>query len=304
MKSSQLAVSLAFVALCSTGEAQKPADPDSGIVYETTSTTSMDGMPFASQVERTRTTETPRGIRIDVLERSGPGAMLAQRNPAVGAPGSYRLAIDGGRRMIVVDTVKREYYEMNYAQMAGMGAEVSKMMTSMGMKMSAVGFDAKDLGDGGVILGHPTTHWKTHQTMTTSMQVEGDTVAMTADMFIDTWYATDVKPVTPQGPLNSYPGELDSAAMSMMRGVMGESAEKILENYKRMPRTIPLKVEIKGSMNMGEMDVMTGTTREVTKLERGKFDPALFEVPKGYKPVDNPMKKLLPSTSKSPDKQF
>jgi len=263
----------------------------------------VEGFPFNS-VERTRTIETSRGSRVEVLERSGPGAMLAQQNPMTGGPGSYRLTLEGGQRMIGVDTVKREYFEMNAGDMAEMASSALKMMSSMNMTSSGMVIDATDLGDGGMMLGHPTSHWKMHQTMTTSVPVEGDTIAMNADMFIDTWFAKDIAPIAATGAMNSTTFALDSATMKIARGFLGGDSAKISEVYKRMPKTLPMKVVTSGSIDTGPMDMIITTTREITRLERGKFDAVLFKTPAGYKLVERPMPKLPANTERSPDKLF
>ena len=220
-----------------------------------------------------------------------------------GGAGTYRLTLYEGTRVISVDTVKREYSEMDFRKMDNLFSEMTKMLSSMDMKMSGMKAEATDLGDGGIILGHPTSHWKVHQTMTTSMAAQGDTMALSTDMFIDTWFANDIARLAPKGPMNSGELEPDSLALRMAHGIFGEDMEKSLEAYKKMPKTLPLKTVTSGSVEMGPMDVIMTTTLEVTKFERGKFDAALFQVPKGYKLVDFPGLKP-PSTSQSRDKQF
>ncbi len=283
MKSLQLVACLASLSLYSTARAQKPADLDSGILYETTTRGSAEGMPFASHVEKTRTIETRRGRRVEVLERTPAMGVSPIPTSVAEAPGTYRLTLDGGRRIISVDTVNHEYFEVSLGGPGGMDSSLTKMISSMKMKMSGTKSDLQELGDGGIIAGQPTTHWKVHEKIMTSTSHDGDTAEFGADTFTETWYAKDISSIEPLDTGKFDDPQLKDLPLEM---VPEDSVTKAI--YRRLPKTLPLKQISKGTMGMGGMMLLTTTTMEITRLERGRFDAALFEVPKGYKRSNSP----------------
>ncbi len=256
---------------------------DSGIVYEETMTTKAESFPMANSAVRSRHIETLRGVRVETLERTG--MKMPGTNPFTPSTDHYSLTLQDGTTFII-DTVRKEYYQLDARKLMGKGSELSSMMSSMNVKMSESAMDAEDAGEGEVILGHPTSHWKIHSTMTMTMTVNGDSVANTSEEFADTYFSRDFKHVF---KATVKPGDLpDSTMLSFAAAFRGDSA-KFREVAKKLPKTIPLKRVDKMSMMMGPMEILSTTTIEVTKIEQKSFDPSLFEIPKGYKKVEMPI---------------
>ena len=253
-----------------------------GLLYETRITTASSIMSGPAMWSRMRTIEASGKLRTEVLEVSGamPGAPAS---PMRGGPGSYTVILGGGR-VFGVDTVKREYFDVSVRDMFSSGSDMMKALQGMNVKISDEKFDAKDLGDGGAILGHPTRRWRLHQSMTMSTQM-GDTMAITSEMTTETYYARDLERMA------SSP--LDSTLLNTMTGAMPMSdLKKIGAAYSKLPKTLPLKSIQNGLMLLGPMEVTMTMTAEVTKIQKGRFSESLFRVPKGYKLVEMPFFKM------------
>ena len=255
-----------------------------GTLYETTTTTGTSVVTGPGMSTRTRTIEAPGMVRNEVLEVSG-AALAAEGNPLKGKPGSYTLEVQG--RFYGVDPIKREYYEMRVKDLIDKTAGMMKALEGMKTKVSEDKVDTEDLGEGEVILGHRTRHWRMRQSMTMTAQMMDDTIAISSEMIIDTHYARDLE------RLKSTSVKVDSLQLSAFRSFMpfGDMA-KTVAAYSRLPKTIPLKSVQKGSFFMGPMDMSVTVTTAVTKIEKGKFSESLFRVPKGYKLVEMPFPKM------------
>lgn len=278
---------LAPLYACATlASAQAGHPPDrliDGLLYETTITTASSILPGPGMSSRMRTIEASGKVRTEVLQVSGamPGA---QANPMRGGPGSYTVTLEGGR-VFGVDTIKREYFDVSVREMFASGSDMMKALQGMNVKISEEKFDAEDLGDGGVVLGHPTHRWKLRQSMTMSAQMMGDTMAITSEMTTETFYARDIERMA------SSP--LDSTLLNTITGAMPMSDfKKSTAAHAKLPKTLPLKSIQKGLMLFGPMEVTITMTAEVTKIQKGRFSESLFRVPKGYKRVEMPFPKM------------
>jgi hypothetical protein len=259
------------------------ASLDSGILYEETTTSKVESFPTSNTMMRSRRIETPRGMRTETLERTG--MKMPSSIPFAPSTDRYNLALADGRHF-TIDTVRKEYYEVDVNKLTAKGSPLSSMMSSMNMKMTDSRMDAEDAGDGEVILGHPTSHWKIHATMTMTMIVNGDSVANTSEEFSDSYFSRDVKHVF--NAVAKAGDRPDSTILSLASSLIGDSAT-FAAVAKKLPKTIPLKRVEKISMMMGPMDVLSTITVEVTRIEQRSFDPSLFEIPKGYKKVEMPI---------------
>jgi hypothetical protein len=242
--------------------------------YESTAETRMS--PNAVSVVRSVVTAAGRDVRTDILERTGP------RSPGFESEGSYTLLRGKDMKMFSVDTAKHTYYELDLAKMQ---AQLNNMMKSSGatMKVSRFEFTVEDIGDGEIILGHPTRHWRIRQSMDMRMGVDAETMAVTTENTIDSYYAKDLK--LPKEPI----GDGDTASLRVFRNLIPESdAGKMRAQLERLPKTLALRSIAKGTSGVATMKTATSSSTNVTKIETLKVPASIFEIPAGYKQVPMP----------------
>jgi hypothetical protein len=249
--------------------------------YEsTTQSESTGAVPRLSQ--RSVFTTSGHDARIDVIERTGP------TSPTDFMMGSYTVVRGGEKKMYSVDTVKHEYYELDPAVMKAQLREMMKGLAGMGMKFSSFTIKVEDMGDGEIITGHPTRHWRIQNTIEMSAAMGGDTFQLRMDVTGDNFYAKDI--TNPKDPTVAS----DSAIMVQFGDFIPEQdAAKIRAEMSRLPQTPQLKSVSKMNSRMGPTDMTVTTTNLVTKIETVNVPRSFFDLPKHYKKVEMP--KIVPS---------
>jgi hypothetical protein len=278
-------VALSIVLFASPAVAQRPT-LDSLLVYDTQTSTSVQGQDISATVTA-RTVEGPGVVRMEILDRKGTGGAIGAMNAAAGAPGSYTITADNGRVMYGVNPAKREYYRMTLEDMGNTISQMSKMFGGAQVTFSGMKVKVDSIGPGEVVLGHPTTHWKIQQTMTMSIVMQGDTLAMTSQTTSDSFFATDVP--HPASPNGSKAPSMDNAILAFSREMLGADSAKTMAEFARLPRTVIMKSVQHAAMMTGMMDIVSTITKVVTHLQKQRADGSLFVVPKDYKSVAAPI---------------
>ncbi len=259
---------------------------ESALVYESQTLTTVQGQNMSATVN-SRTVEAPGVVRVEILDRKGTGASVDAMNAAAGAPGSYTITLDNGRVMYGVNPAKREYYTTTLEEMGNSISQMSRMLGGAQVKFSGMKVKIDSLGAGQVVLGHQTTHWKIQQTMTMSIAMQGDTLAMTSETTADSFFATDI--AHPPAPKGSMAPAVDNQILAFSLEMLGADSVRTVAQLARLPKTLLLKSVQQTAMMTGMMDIVSTTTRVVTRLQKQRPNESLFLVPKDYKLVAAPL---------------
>jgi uncharacterized protein DUF4412 len=202
-------------------------------------------------------------------------------------------------RMITLDNAAKTYYVITRHDLDAMAAKMKEQMNSPEMKKSqeqmknlspedrermnaAMGtmfeFDVQRMGTSRRIAGYTCEDWKitigvfskTEECLTRDLQFP----AQAWDMYKT--FAESMK------------------SMMAAMGPMAANMEKMQEKFKSMkgyPLAATTTVNIMGNT--------TTTEREVTEIKRGPIPASLWEIPAGYRKVDNPMEKMSSRSGRS-----
>ena len=227
----------------------------------------MFGMSGESVV-KTRTTESPLGIRQDLVDRTGP--MAAGSEPLLQHKGSYSLRLASGS-FYFIDPEAHEYWSIGdpAGDFLKDTTQMLKAMESFSGKVDAKSNSEVDsVGKGDDILGQRTAHWRIHDQMRMSMKTGDDSILSGSDLTTEAYFANSIPRLAPTG----------------MRDLKFGAEAK-----KKLPQTLALRALTKGTMSMPGMTMPMQISMEVTQVEKRQIDPALFEVPPGYKKVEMPL---------------
>lgn len=246
-------------------------------IESTTSSETSGAAPAAAPSISRRSVMTIAGnnLRVEELERTGPTTPLNR-------PGSIMLMRGADRKMFSIDTVKKEYYEIDLSKMQSQISAMLKSMPGMEMKFSDMKASVQDLGDGEAILGHPTRRYRISHglTMNTVMMTESVTVSMETSG--ETWFAKDL-------PVERNAMSADSSMLTQYRDLIpGVDANRFRQELSKLPSLVPLKGVMTTSSYFGPMDITVKITQLVTKVEKKQVPAGIFEIPAGYKKVQMP----------------
>ena len=206
--------------------------------------------------------------------------------------GSYMVSEDGGRHMYSVNTAKNEFFEVDTKQLLKSSTGMLDALNNggLGAKMSMSGFkiDVTDLGPGEVILGRPTQHWHTRQTMNMTMVMGKDSIVISTETTTDAFYGKD----TPH--FSTVPQAAKDTAPVDPYGMFGtpEEVAKARAAMKRLPSGMPLRSVAVTIGGFGAMQMKSTNTTEITKIETVQVEPDFFQVPRGFAKVDMPVMEL------------
>ena len=248
--------------------------------YETTTESESGAAP--ATIARTLTTVGGGNVRFEVIGRSeGRPSRLSSAN-------SYMLLRIKEMKMYSIDTTKHEYSEVD---VAAMQSQLISMMKAAGgdMKFSDIDYKVDDLGDGGVILGHPTRHWRMKQSMTVTTTMNSASTSVGIESAADLYFARDVSlPNNPAGPL-------DTSSLAQFRNLTPETnLIKARAELSRLPRNLLLRSIVKSKTRVPSAETETTSTTNVTRLETVNVPASILEIPRGYKKVEMfPLPKAL-----------
>ena len=225
---------------------------------------------------RTRLTIADGKARFDQIEGSSPQILSA-------SPTAYSLSSRNGFDLYTIDTAKKEYSRVDLAQMKEMMSDAMSMLGQVNMKMSSSRFDVDSLGAGEAVLGYPTVRWRSVQSMTVSMAVGADSIAMAMENTTESLYAPSIEALK----AGTLPEQDSIMKLGMFDGLVTDELMKTMAvAYQKLPKGIPIRSVATTSMMMGMEEFTVTTTTEVSKIEKVKRPASFFELPKGYKEVE------------------
>jgi hypothetical protein len=202
-------------------------------------------------------------------------------------------------QMTVLQGDKRTYYVVTRQDMDALAARVKQQMNSPEMKKAqeqmnnlppeqkkkmdaAMGgmfaYDVKKTGTTRTIAGYKCENW-----------------TITVGQFSKSEQCVTNELKLPAHSWDMYRGYADSMkTMMAAMGPMARNATAMQEQFKKM-QGIPLANTTTTNV-MGQRSV---TTSEVTAIKEGSIPASVWEIPAGFKKVDNPMMKSLRQRGKS-----
>jgi hypothetical protein len=253
--------------------APSPAAPVKATRYEYSTEAKSGGAVAMNVSGRYMATYVNDQMRIDVLS-------LISSKPSGGLAAGSDLLVGHGH-LFTVDSAKHEYSELSGEKVKNQMADMLKALPGVELKFSDYKVDAKDLGDGQNILGHPTRRWRMHQIVNVSVIMMGDTLTMSVETTQETSHAKDLF-----GPGNPTVNT-DSAGSTQFIDILpAEQLAKLKAAYAAMPKGILLKSTSRTTSYFGENDFSIVSSSDVSKIYPVTVSSSIFEVPKGYKLVE------------------
>jgi hypothetical protein len=214
---------------------------------------------------------TARSLRMEYVQVSG------SAGEARGAEGLYTIMNDADSTMTMVMPSQRLASITNPSAMFG---TIRPAMPSVKRHVTISGIE--DVGDGGLILGHATHHYRVTTTGVVEMMMDGQTCTKDVGGVSDTWIAPDV--------------DLDPA-MKLTLGHFSPlvGSEAIAQSISDAATGLPKGLALRTISKHTEADAhgvprTVTTTTEYVELSRAPIDVAVFRVPADYKVMD--MRKL------------
>lgn len=207
---------------------------------------------------------------------------LSEGDEVLFKDGSAMISTNGGESFYVLDTKKKEYYEINISELL---SAAGAMLNSMGgmFKMSFQNHTVKvsEAGDGGTIEGYATKKFVSDSSYDLVMEVFGKKNTQKVTTHTESWITTDIseeyKTFVQQKGIKTGFDELDRMIEKETAGMKG----------------FPLKSVIKTTSTnaKGKSDTTT-TTMTVTSIKESDVPDDRFELPAGYKKVPGPTEAL------------
>lgn len=250
------------------------------------------------------------------------GALPVSMNPFGGSSGNVQLMTlaDSEWTIDYIDTAKKTYFELRLFEMMKSVKEMMKKMSAEGMDVGPKFTTMADtttvdsLGDGGVIMGYSTLHFRTYGAHYWTMSVMGQTMSMSLRQTSDSYVSPALK--TELGGLDSTsfgPEALKSMmailSASMPTG-MDSAMAKIAAKTARISNSgMPVKTVVEGTTVMLGLTKHQKQTMEFLRIGKAPVPDSAFLVPADYKKVESPfqlppMKASATRTSQSPRMPF
>lgn len=191
---------------------------------------------------------------------------------------------DTGKTLTIVRPSAKQYFRFNPMEMMD---RMQKMMEGMGASVSLDPSSQEptleNLGQGPVILGHKTVHYRLTIGMKVKMSAMGESHTIDMASTTDEYLAPDLTIADPFRGLKA----------NDMGAIFGPGSKaymnKVREIQEKMPKSTELRAETRLTMNAGSQTSDLKSVREITSIHKTKASSDLFEIPHDYKQVDIPM---------------
>lgn len=234
-------------------------------------------------------TSTQRGVQPNTMQVRVLGSLgrIDYQKPQPGmTAGTYLLLQADSARVTMVSPREKTATVM---PIGGILSVLGAALGSSGLmkaEFSDISVESSEVGPGEAILGHPTQRFNVLQSYVARISVMGMRREMKTRATMEVWVATDI-PAAEARALEEFGRNLLSA-FGGMGGFGGDGMRELQEELARkLPAGVQLRQITTTISEQGNRRDSTVTTSEVTEFTRGPLDPALFEVPAGYR-VERP----------------
>jgi hypothetical protein len=239
-----------------------------GIHYKSTTKTEAEGRK--TQGSDVQAEGWVSGDKVKVAFLSSNGSPFTQE-------GTYILSKDGGKTLFLINPKDKTYAEWS---LQGMLGTVGAVMNGMGPLLKVQFSDLKSTkgaeSDGGLVVGVPTRHYKSHTSYTMSIKVLGMGNVTNVVSEQDVWATTKLTDPGLGVWLRAEPPRTGNAEFDkLIAAQVGQ-----YEGFPLKMVTVNTSTPQKG--NKGA--TTSRTSVEVTELDKNVTIPAAtFEIPAGYK---------------------
>jgi hypothetical protein len=265
--------------------AKFPTDPGTTYEFTVRSQTSQTGNR-ESVVMKGKGTFSGENAKIEILDAPSGGD-----EGLFGARGSYFLALDGGKKMLLVDPSKKTYMEWDLQSMlSGMTQMMGALGGMMRMEMKDVSIQAQEMGSGGTVNGHATNHVRITETYTISARVLGRSSTSKVETTTDYYVAPSLKVANP------------FMQSTQAFGAMGDMFNN--PDYQRQAQAayakvkgVPVKTVTRSVTTQadGKQEISL-TTAEMSGFQTVNVAASTFAVPTGFQAIEMP-KFDMPATA-------
>jgi hypothetical protein len=217
---------------------------------------------------------SPDTMRIEVTSRSNPLASGPATSGKIGM-----IVTDSGKAITYVDYDKQQYFRVRPMEMIRQAEQTGAMKMDFSQTRATV----DSLGNGPVILSHPTLHFRVATGMTLTMSTMGQQQVVTLANSSDYYYATDIS-----AELNPFASLSDADMVTMVGASNKELTEKLKAIHARLPKRTPLRASSHATVEArGETRVIDSIV-DVTSISWIAADPKIFAIPSTYTAVQLP----------------
>jgi len=248
------------------------------------------------------TTTTPDGaMRVRVMA-AGTGSVLGSNarvdltdaaSNFVVKKGSYMLVKGESGTITIVEPPARTYYELSAAELGQSIAAITGAASSLvRMQVSGLETRGESLGAGPAISGVQTTHYRITQRYTLSVSVFGKKSTMTSSSTIDYFVAPSLAKdlVYPFMDLGTSAGQMVPSGTGL-----GEITQQVMDEQRKLFTGPAIKMLTRTeSVDEKGRTSVSMATNEITGIERAEVDPAIFDIPAGFKATASPMAPMAP----------
>lgn len=253
--------------------AAAPRTGAQGLTYDTRTTA--EGMTGRRGGAGTQVFQAAHGqfangnVRFDYTESMMPTGFMGT--------GHYMIMKNGSGITVFVDPAKREYAEINAAELAQTAAELQKSLgTTVKTEITGVRVNVEDLGAGESIEGYATVKYRITQSYTMKMSIMGHTTESIDKSVFDLWIAPQLDgAMTPTARTPAAGG-----------GAMAELTAQLTAAWGKVRKGVVLRnMMTSETVSDGKTNAHTMTTT-VSNIKRGAISPSVFEVPAGFTKTD------------------
>jgi hypothetical protein len=265
-----------------------------GTITDSRMITERSGMP--PDTSFSHTFAVGKKFRSEHQAGTRPGAILGNDSATI----EIMTFSDSGMTMDFLNPVSKTYTEF---QPGGLMKGAMEMLKSMGSEMKSkittdsASFDS--LGDGGIIAGYPTLHFRTRFTSEMSISMVGRSYSVRISDTVDTYVAPALKDPRDSSANRATLEDMKRSLGGLIPFDLGDMMTRLSADATRITSAgVPLKtVNTIRTNAMGKESVQRMTT-EALKYERAILPDSLFQIPADYKKVDS-MLRFRPDTTRS-----
>jgi len=193
--------------------------------------------------------------------------------------GTYMVSIDGSRRLYFVDPENKWYTEVNTAGIAS-------AVAASNIEIANLKSNLEKVGDGEVVAGHATEHYKLTITYDITVPFKGLPLKQSVRTVIDTWSSPKF-------------GEAGRSAFENAIRTGNVQVDKLVETETTKVHGLPLRQSVTITMSVASgkpvktelpLPVTRTITREtwITKIGEAAPDAMTFKIPATYRKADQP----------------
>ena len=212
------------------------------------------------------------GMRLRMEVDRGDGIMFRD--------GSTILSRDGGKTLLVFHPPSKTFFRLAMDDFIR-GAASALESSLLDVTIEAPKVSVHDFGDGGPIEGLPTRKMSMDATINMSIGGFGQKVSSSLVMHSETWSTDKIDPAHRDLFKLSSP----RTGIEAFDKVMAAQAASYIGRFT-LKQVSTLRSEFNGR------EQVTTTTTTVTNVRTKAVDAALFDDPKGYREVENPLEAM------------